>query len=263
VAETLHVFVGTDRLQQQAGAELVLEHSIRKHATCPVDLHWMRAGDPEWPVSEDGIPAGSWKLGRPVDLAWPKKGWGTPFSCFRFAVPELMAFTGRAVYLDADMLVLGDVAELLRFPMKAGYTCCHAKRTDTSVIDCEWFRGKKWWPTIKQMKPTGWRVYEFLNLLLPNKAISDTLPWAWNDCDGELFASHPKKVKLAHFTAIPTQPYRPYPSVNYSQVYPFHPCYDLGHLWWNTYLEALTAAHGEPEAIRIMQDAVNKHASAR
>lgn len=166
-----------------------------------------------------------------------------------------MAFTGKAVYLDADMLVLGDVAELLRVKTTTGYTCCHEKRTDVSVIDCEWFRGKKWWPSIAQMKPTGWRVFEYLNLLLPQRAIAAKLPWAWNDCDGELFKTHPKTVKLVHYTTVPDgQPYRPYPSITYPPNYPFCKNEKAGHLWWDTYREALLA-DGSSDAMHLLQKA--------
>jgi len=254
--ETLHIWVGTDKWQQRAGAERVLEHSTRKRATCDVQFHWMRAGDPDWPVSEYGIPDGSWKLGRPVDLAWPKQGWGTPFSGFRFAVPEMMAFTGRAVYFDADMLVLGDVAELLRFPMTTGYTACHSKRTDVSVIDCEWFRGKSWWPSVRQMKPSGWRVFEYLKLLLPRHGIADTLPWCWNDCDGEMYGKYPSSVKLVHYTGVPDQPYRPYPSVKYKKKFPYCAQEKAGILWWNNFREALTKEHGEERAAEIVLEAM-------
>lgn len=257
---TLHIWIGSDKFQQAAGAERVLEYSIRRHATCDFQLHWMRAGDPDWPVSADGNPAGTWKLGRPVDLAWPKQGWGTPFSCFRFAVPEMMAFTGRAVYFDADMLVLGDVRELLDIPMQAGFTACHAKRTDASVIDCEWFRGKSWWPSVKMMRPLGWRVFEYLQLLQPRHGISATLPWGWNDCDGERYRKHPEDVKLVHYTSVPDQPYRPYPSVKYMKSYPFCRNVGAGHLWWQTYADALAEEFGAEEGRRLYLQALGPNA---
>src|SRR5262245_51569418 len=96
--DTLHVWGGTDRWQQQAGADGAVEHSIRKHATCRVEMHWMRSGEgPEFLTSEFGETPNSWKLGRPVDHASPTIGWRTPFSSFRFAIPELSGFRGRAV----------------------------------------------------------------------------------------------------------------------------------------------------------------------
>jgi hypothetical protein len=212
----------------------------------------MRSGDVGWPVSEDGSD-GSWKLGRPVELAWPKRGWGTPFSGFRFAVPEFMGFEGRAVYMDADMLVLGDVAELLERPMSAGITCCHFSRTDVSVIDCAWFKDKSWWPRISEMKASGWRVFEYLRLLQPRNAISATLPWEWNDCEGQIW-TRSGKSRLIHYTSVPHQPYRPYESVRYSDVWPYHPNLQVGELWWNSYQDALHAMHGPVNGQRIFLD---------
>lgn len=243
--DTLHIWVGTDKFQYVAGAELTLAYSIRKHASIPVEIHWMRAGDPEdWRVSERPTP-GHWNLGRPIDLAWPKKGAGTPFSPFRFAVPEKMQFQGRAVYLDADMLVLGDVAELASHKLTAGYNCCHVSRTDVSVIDCEWFKDVSWWPSIEKMQGGSGRVFDFLSFMVPKGAVAGNLGWEWNDCDGQRYCRDAKSVKLAHFTDVRTQPYRPYPTVPYIyKKFPYHPNTDLGTLWWSYYKEALVEKYG-------------------
>src|SRR3546814_5908886 len=57
---------------------MVLEHSLRQHASLPVDINWMQlSSDPQsfW-YSDSGIPAG-----------WHTERWATPFSGFRWAVP--------------------------------------------------------------------------------------------------------------------------------------------------------------------------------
>jgi hypothetical protein len=225
--EPLHIWVGTDPWQRDAGAERVLEHSIRKRASCPVELHWMRSGDVDWPVSEHGDP-GTWKLGRPVGQAWPKKGWGTPFSCFRFAIPEAMGFSGRAVYMDVDMLVLGDVRELLEMPLARPWVSCHPGMTDVSVIDCAAFRTphqRKDWPLIWDMMPTGARCFEWCQLLSRLGLISDGLSWDWNCRDrGDSWKA---TTKLLHFTSVPHQPWRPYETVTYQP----HPRVDWVAKW--------------------------------
>lgn len=177
----------------------------------------MRSGDPGWEVSKLGTD-GSWRINIDPGFAWKQRGaWGTPFSCFRFAVPELCEFSGRAVYLDADMLVLGDVRELLEMPFEAGYRSISKPRTDVSVIDCAWFKDKDWWPSIAKMKPSGWITWHYCQLLERNNGIAPTLPPAWNVCD----QMHPTpdpgtfSAKLLHYTSIPSQPNQPYPTVRY------------------------------------------------
>ena len=212
--EAFHIWVGTDRWQRDAGAERVLEHSIRKHATCPVEMHWMRSGDPEWPASEDGR-NDSWNLGRPVDQAWPKQGWGTPFSRFRFAIPEAMGFQGRAVYMDADMLVLGDVAELLAVNLDKPWVTCHPSITDVSVIDCAAFK-RIGWPSIAEMKRERHKAFHDCQRLQAKGAISATLPWSWNIRDSATpHAAWHADSRLLHYTSVPHQPWHPYPTVTY------------------------------------------------
>ncbi len=46
----------------------------------------------------------------------PPKRWGTGFSLRRWMIPEFCNFEGRAIYLDADQLVIGDIWELWCMP---------------------------------------------------------------------------------------------------------------------------------------------------
>ena len=72
MSDTIQVYVGTD--QRSGQAEKVLEHSIYKHCSMPVAIHWMRQGDPGFT---------GWK--HQPDLPHPPNGWATGFTCFRYA----------------------------------------------------------------------------------------------------------------------------------------------------------------------------------
>src|SRR5688572_3303163 len=93
--ETAHIFVGSDR--SQLLAVKVLEHSIRRHTTMDIKLRSM-----------DDL-----NLPDPKDI---RQGKRTGFSFTRFAIPKLMGYKGKAVYLDADMLVFRDFRELWDIP---------------------------------------------------------------------------------------------------------------------------------------------------
>src|SRR3954451_5303347 len=85
---TLRIFVGTD--DSQIVAHEVLEYSIRKHTSRPVEF----------------VPMHNIDLPLPRDPAQRPR---TGFSFYRFLIPSLCGFKGRAIYLDADMLVLSDI----------------------------------------------------------------------------------------------------------------------------------------------------------
>lgn len=77
------------------------------------------------------------------DPASPWCGWdlsaaATPFSPFRWAVPAVCNFEGRAIYTDSDTIWLGDIAELWRMPLDPKQ--CAAARSKSkfcvSLWDC-------------------------------------------------------------------------------------------------------------------------------
>ncbi|MEJ7824201.1 MAG: hypothetical protein WKF48_02160 [Solirubrobacteraceae bacterium] len=91
------VFIGYDPSQHISFE--VLRYSLVKHATEPLDIQAIDAEQiPDW--------------GRPIDpLA------STPFTYTRFLVPWLMGYEGIALFMDGDMLALGDISELFHLPM--------------------------------------------------------------------------------------------------------------------------------------------------
>lgn len=95
--EQLRIFIGYD--PREAVAYHVCEESIREHSSQPVsitalDLRTMRKFYAE--RHQDGSNA---------------------FIYSRFLIPYLCGFRGLALFLDGDMLVRGDVAELFADPM--------------------------------------------------------------------------------------------------------------------------------------------------
>jgi hypothetical protein len=91
------IFIGYDPSQEIAYD--VLCYSLEKHATEPIEIH---------PIDADKLP----EFKRPVDpLA------STPFTYTRFLVPWLCGYDGLALFMDSDMLALGDISELFHLPM--------------------------------------------------------------------------------------------------------------------------------------------------
>lgn len=170
--QTLKVFIGYDR--RQPVALQVLAHSIYRHSSQPVSITPLVLS--QLPIKRRGL---------------------TEFTYSRYLVPWLCNFVGRAAFLDADMLVKGDIAELFakadltspvsvvkeqqlfEWPSLMIYNCSHAdvRKLTPAYID-----------NIENRPNTfGWA-----------SNIGD-LPKEWNQCVGYDQPNH--DAKLLHFTA--------------------------------------------------------------
>lgn len=199
--ETAHIFVGSDR--SQLLAVRVLEHSIARHTTLAIRLRSMH--DLELPDPRD-----------------PRQGKRTGFSFTRFAIPRLMGYQGRAVYLDADMLVFRDFRELFGLPFDgakiiiqegppptekklaaAGAPAQRAKQCSVMLLDCA---ALDWDPEAIIAGLDGRYTYEqllFEMCVLPEAEISYAVPFAWNSLE----VYEPGRTGLIHYTDMHTQPW--------------------------------------------------------
>ncbi len=146
----------------------------------------------------------------------------TRFSFGRFAIPKLVGFRGRAIYLDSDMLVFGDIAEVWRTPFHGAkivvekFTRRSRRRgrfTAVMMMDCATLR---WDPDeIVGGLGSDYDYEELMSIypLLEEGDLQDRLPLGWNSLDRKTDAT-----RLLHFTKIRTQPW-------------IYPCHQLGHFW--------------------------------
>lgn len=165
----LRVFIGYD--DRQPVAYTVLQHSILRRASRPVAITPLVIG--QLPIRRSGL---------------------TPFSYSRFLVPWLCDFEGVALFLDADMLVLADIAELF------------AMIDDNAVLVVK-HRMKFEWPSVMLFNcghPDN-RILspeyvessaELLSMNWTGKI--GCLPEEWNHL---VTYDEPKPAKLRHFTA--------------------------------------------------------------
>lgn len=193
---TVRVFVGCDPNNCDLESQAVIEHSLRKHASLPVEITWMQLSrEPGSPFFSDG-PRG-----------WQTGAWTTPFSGFRWAVPELCGFEGRAIYCDSDVIFLADVAELWeqefetrKVVMAKGGTA--AWRFCVSLWDCA--RAAAWVKGLGQLRSQAGAHAEMMARF---KGAAFVQPFAgqWNYCDNEDFGPL-SEAKALHYTSIDTQP---------------------------------------------------------
>ena len=74
--QTLKVFVGTDGGVEEP-AEKALAYSFQKNSSIPVEIEFMDE-----------------KRGNPFWHGWNKNRWYTPFTCYRWGIPEFCNFEG-------------------------------------------------------------------------------------------------------------------------------------------------------------------------
>jgi len=196
------VFVGTDR--SQLLAVKVLEHSIKANTKMPVEVV---------PMCDLPVPT-------------PKKARNfqrTGFSFSRFCIPKFMNYQGRALYLDADMLVFGDIAELLEWPMgdhkiiiqkpldgkqsnttgKIGAPKKRIRQCSVMLLDCS----KLDWDVEKIIQGLDDESFNYEQLmfelcLLKEEDIGEELPFQWNSLE-----HYDATTKLIHYTDMKTQPW--------------------------------------------------------
>ncbi|MEZ5582611.1 MAG: glycosyltransferase [Candidatus Competibacteraceae bacterium] len=203
IEQPVRIFVGAHETELLAFK--VLEHSIKRHTSLAVDMRT---------VDNSLAPP-------PPDTRFLAY---TNFSYGRFAIPQLMGYQGRAIYMDSDMLVFKDIAELWSTPFNGAKILVEKKSaasegkgrlTAVMLMDCQ---ALDWRPeAIVAGLGSRYDYEELMSIypLLNEGDLQDRLPLGWNSLDE--VTDH---TRLLHFTKIKTQPW----------VYPAHP---WGQLWIN------------------------------
>jgi lipopolysaccharide biosynthesis glycosyltransferase len=202
----------------------VLIYSLRRNSRYPVDIRVFN-GTHNALEREGQEPAAV-----PMSLKIKYQN-VTEFSNYRFLIPKLCNFEGRAIWLDSDMICLGDINDLFVSPMEEydllakaeSYGSAQSKQWGLSVtlFDCsrcrfdlelyfdEIARGSYTYADLHQMTPRFLQHHPFrIGPLDPS----------WNQFD-----AFDGSTRLIHYTNLYTQPWK----------YRGHPYGDL----WFQYLE--------------------------
>jgi hypothetical protein len=241
--QTPKIFVGAG---EKSRVELaVLEHSIARHAHGPYELFAFNGTTGQ--VSRDGQVV--FERGQLAPVQGHR--FATEFSLFRYIIPELCGYTGRAVYLDSDMVCFADVAALAATPLPNGAWFAARKNAypeigpdryalSVMVMDCARCRfdlpaifkgitgGKYTYTHFSQMEPRFLRHFP-----IPIEPLDD----AWNSFD-----FRDASTKLIHYTDLERQPWR----------FPFHP---HGQVWHEYMLGALESGRLDRQ---VLNDALAK-----
>ncbi len=163
---------------------------------------------------------------------------GTNFGFVRFQVPSLSDFSGQAVYIDADQVVLDDIHKLFdllpsQFPVGLvtnpegtfnGKPIPVGNQTSVMVLDCS--KLSSWKvpdlflnvvPNREHLQPGQIHYRDFMALKWFDPERIFSIPPAWNH-----FNIVKDETKIVHFSHVRSQPWR-------------NPEHELSD-WWNGWL---------------------------
>ncbi len=185
------VFIGWDSRESECAD--ILAHSLRKHASIPLDIRYLKLDELDLNRKRDPLQS-------------------TEFTYTRFLVPHLCGFEGTAVFMDCDMLCLGDIRELADLDMNglALRVVQHDyKPTATSKMDgaVQTVYPRKNWSSLMLMNcaelrlwskevvdtQTGAYLHRFQDV--PDEKIGE-IPKTWNTLDWM-----DERTKLIHYTS--------------------------------------------------------------
>lgn len=195
----IRVFVGTSANTEDAESQAVLEYTLCKHASQPLEIVWMRLSkDPSSPFySSNGH-------------GWNSIKWATPFSGFRWALPELCGFKGKAIYMDSDMICMQDIAKLWEQEFQPGKIILGKAqggwRYCVSVWDCE--AAKPWLPSLGAIQKNPDSHRNLCQLLASHPELVQPFQGNWNCLDGEKYKDlHDPEIGMIHYTDMSCQPH--------------------------------------------------------
>jgi hypothetical protein len=148
------------------------------------------------------------KLSRDSDSFWFSDGEGNGWNTTTWATP-FSGFEGRAIYMDSDVIVLADIAQLWHQPMQPGKVAL-AKgggswRYCVSLWDCA--EAVKHLPALPWLKREASSHQKMVAYFKDNPGLTQAFSGDWNCLDGE---GHPNlrdgAVKAIHYTDMGTQP---------------------------------------------------------
>lgn len=184
----IRLFVGCSPNGEDAESLMVLEYSVKKNTTLPVEIVWMH---------HTNNTNSHW-------YGWKSENWATPFSGFRWGIPSYCSNKGQAIYCDSDMIFLSDLKGLWEQKFESGkiimgkgggsWRFCVAK------WNCE--EAAKVMPSIEAIKNTP-QAHQALINQVSNSSLVQPFEGNWNCVDGE--GLDIEEIDCLHYSDMSTQ----------------------------------------------------------
>jgi lipopolysaccharide biosynthesis glycosyltransferase len=162
----------------------------------------------------------------------------TEFSLYRFLIPQICNYQGKAIWIDSDTVCLADIAELFDTSLNGCDFLAKAEAYNTRssnlwglsvmLIDCKQTRFdlETYFNEIAQ----GLYTYTDFSCMSPAFLAHHPLKIGQLDPQWNVFDYCDEQTKLIHYTNLNTQPWK----------YPHHP---YGELWFEYFEETRKAGY--------------------
>ena len=204
---TIKVFIGSG--DESLLERKVLIYSIREHTQREVEIAVFN-GTHNTIERDDGQVTAA-----PLATKLKKRNL-TEFSLYRYLIPESCGFSGRAIYLDSDMLCLTDIGELFDSPLRGNDFLCTRAYTDahgepmhamsTLLIDCE----RCPFDLSQVFDEIDRGLYSYTQFSQMGKEFLRVHPYQIGELDERwnVFDRYDSQTKIIHYTNLETQPWK-------------------------------------------------------
>ena len=183
--ETVRIFIGTEPAQHRAERVLLWSILKQRDSLRRYEIYLMK------------------------DLkGFNRESWKTGFTAYRYGIPEMAGFKGRAIYNDVDQIYLADPGQLYDLDMQGkGVLAVESRDTSVMLMDCGLLAGL--WTIADINAESQAKIHTPMLKKVRAVALIDDLPGQWNSRDHEY---NEKTSCLLHYTILHTQPWRPFPA---------------------------------------------------
>jgi hypothetical protein len=188
MSDTIRLFVGVDGTNCDLESQAVAEYSARKHCSLPLSITWMQQAK-----------KGPWS-------GWNCSTGRTPFTHFRWSIPAVCNYEGKAIYTDSDFIFLADLADLWRQPVpNVGLVRNATGKLSTSCILFDCAKAKKHVPSLDELRAMPDAHSVVLNYFRANPHLLAAFEGNWDCPDLKGYTLGDPDVKAVHYTRISSQ----------------------------------------------------------
>lgn len=234
--ERVKVFIGSGEASLLERKTLI--HSLRKTTKRELDIYVLN-GTHNAIELNDGEPTLA-----PMPLKIKYRNGATEFSLYRFLIPEICNYQGKAIFLDSDIVCLSDIGELFDTPLnghsflarKGGYRSNDHWALSVMLIDCE----KAHFDLEATFAEIDQGLYEYSDFLGMSRKFLAHHPYSIGELDRSwnMLDDYDKDTKLIHYTNLFMQPWK----------YPNHP---YGEFWFTDFREAVASGYITKQDIEL------------